>query len=709
MLQVASIWRGRLLGILLGLAAVAGAQPFSPLNCVATAVPALVRLEGLSERVGDIVMNCTGGTPNGLVRGDLRVISFAGNITNKLNSNTGTLDAILTVNTGSGEASTGASAVLRGGNQFDFASMNFNLSPTGTAVLRMTNVRVTPPQSPEQPFQLALATNGPSAIRVDNSPLIVGIATRGLLASFSSTFICTLSVLPAEINFTELLRLGTRFASMRLTEGFGDAFLKKAPLADNGTRIVARFAGFPAGSRLFVPDVLVGSTGVIPTAAGDLGLSPHGGQYVPGSGQLLLSRVQGHDSRGAGGAVVYTPPSSGGAIDFTSMGELELVNGDAVAVFEVMDSNVSNRETVQLPVFLGLGTRPVGGSVQAGVSVSLGPISTDATASGSAPVPRYQALVPPPDCQALGDCNSGLFPRMSVESDPLTTYNVLIGQFPQSRFVRVINTGGGVLNWGATIQYRNGSGWLSLDPAAGSGNATIRIDATAAGLQPGIYEATVTIEAGIAGRVALPVRMEARNLAPPPALPPVVSRLTHAATFEVVALRPGTLASIFGSRLRGAAVAVTFNGIPARILFSGDTQINLEVPPGLPQSGTVSMLVIVDGLVSPPYTVTMASSSPGIFPGAVLNQDYSPNTAQTPAKVGSVVQVFLTGLPPGAVRVKLHDRFYDNPLYAGPAPGFIGLQQVNVTVEIDFPTMTTEIVICALNVCSDPRPISIMN
>ena len=108
---------------LLSLAALSlSAQNFSPLNCVATAVPALVRLEGIAERIGDVVLNCTGGTPNGLVRGDIRVISFGGNITNKLNTTTNTLDAVLTVNTGSGEFATGATPQVRANNQFDFAS-----------------------------------------------------------------------------------------------------------------------------------------------------------------------------------------------------------------------------------------------------------------------------------------------------------------------------------------------------------------------------------------------------------------------------------------------------------------------------------------------------------------------------------------------------------------------------------------------------------
>ena len=58
--------------LLLSLLSALNAQTFSPLNCVATAVPALVRLEGLAERIGDINLNCSGGAPIGLIRGDIR-------------------------------------------------------------------------------------------------------------------------------------------------------------------------------------------------------------------------------------------------------------------------------------------------------------------------------------------------------------------------------------------------------------------------------------------------------------------------------------------------------------------------------------------------------------------------------------------------------------------------------------------------------------
>lgn len=681
-----------------------GAQPFSALNCVATAVPALVRLEGVTEQVGDIVLNCTGGTPNGLVRGDLRVISFAGNITNKLNPNTNTIDAVLTVNTGSGEMSAGATAALRAPNQFDFSAMNFNLGPTGAAIFRLTNIRVVPPQTPELPFQLALATNGPSAIRIDNSPLTVGIATRGLLATYSSAFFCTVSPAGNEQTFDSFLRAFTRFASIRFTEGFSESFRKREPLSDHGTRLMMRYSGFPAGSRLFVPDVLVGSTGTAPTAAGDLGLAPSGGRYQPGTpqGQLLLARVRNVDANGAGGTLAYQP-TGGPPVDFNALGEVLLSNGSGVAVFEVVDSDRTARESVQLPTFLVLDQRPPGGSVSASVAASFGPVTTDGTAS-TGPVPRFQALNPPPDCTALGDCNASFFPRLSVDSEALT-YNIIQGSSPQTRFIRVNNTGGGLLNWVASLQYRSGTGWLTIDPVSGFGNATIRMDASAGTLVPGAYDAVLTIDAGpVAGRVSGNVSMIVRPFAPTPAPIPEISSIVHGATFESVPLAPGTIATIFGQRLRNGTVTV--NGVNARVFFTNDTQINFEIPASLPVSGTVNVVARAEDRPSLAKVIALSAASPGIFPGAVLNQDFSANSAANPALSGSVVQIFLTGLPSGNTRVRIHDYTVD-PLFAGAAPGFIGLQQVNAAVPEALQSITSDISVCAGSVCSPNRPITV--
>jgi len=53
-----------LLVLVLGIVAPASAQSTQPFGCVANAsVPPLMRYESLTELVGDLVLNCSGGTP----------------------------------------------------------------------------------------------------------------------------------------------------------------------------------------------------------------------------------------------------------------------------------------------------------------------------------------------------------------------------------------------------------------------------------------------------------------------------------------------------------------------------------------------------------------------------------------------------------------------------------------------------------------------
>jgi uncharacterized protein (TIGR03437 family) len=694
--------------LLIVTALAASAQPASGVNCLATAVPTIVRTEGLSERVGDMLLNCSGGAPAATIRGELTLISFSGPITNKTLPN-GALDIILTASSGSGEAILNTQAFATASNQVTFPSVQFNLSSTGTAVLRITNLRIAPPNNPEQPIRVALATVTAGQIRTDNAPFTVGITQRGLLASYSTTFVCTQSRLPETVSFPEFIRRGVRYASVRVTEGFSDSFQRKGPQTDVGTRILVRYAGFPVGARLFTPAVAVGSSGAIPTSAGDLGLPISGGRYFSaGNGQLLLSRVTNTDNSGAGGVPLFTPSGGVGTIDFDQLAEVTLTNGSGVAAFEVMDSVANLRESVQIPTFLILEQRPEGGSIRANVSLSLGPVSTVASPSATAPVPRFQEIAPPTDCNALGDCNSNLFPRLTVES-PELTYDVIIGSTGQTRFIRVLNDGGGVLSWTASVIYRSGTGWLRFDPENGLNNATVRLDAVAGnGFPPGTYEATLVIDGGpLAGTRSANVRMVARNLTLPPATPnPEINAISHGA-FQPGPLVPGSLGSLFGRNLTGTATRLTMDGLEGRILFADSRQINFQVPAELVGRPSAQAIVTVDGRQSVPVAVPLATTNPGIFPGAILNQDNSANTAANPADSGSVVQLFVTGLEGPSVTVRLHDRPPQTPLYAGPAPGLIGVQQVNAAVPADLQTLTTSIVICAGSACSGPQSISV--
>ena len=115
----------------------------------------------------------------------------------------------------------------------------------------------------------------------------------------------------------------------------------------------------------------------------------------------------------------------------------------------------------------------------------------------------------------------------------------------------------------------------------------------------------------------------------------------------------------------------------------------------------------MDTYSSVPTQVRLAASAPAVFSGAILNQDYSQNLPSNPAQAGSVIQIFLTGLPATGVTGKIHDRDNLTPYYAGPAPGFIGVQQVNLTIPADLPSLTAEVKVCAQSVCAAPSLITI--
>ena len=56
--------------------------------------------------------------------------------------------------------------------------------------------------------------------------------------------------------------------------------------------------------------------------------------------------------------------------------------------------------------------------------------------------------------------------------------------------------------------------------------------------------------------------------------------------------------------------------------------------------------------------------------------------------------------------MKIHD-YTVTPLYAGTAPGFIGLQQVNAEVPQTLQSITTELSVCWGQVCSPARAITV--
>ncbi len=716
-------------------------------QCVLTSSPAPVRAEGLTERVGNIILNCSGYNSGATVSGNLQV-SLPVAIANRLGSNNQTTDVIVSANLGSGYVPLPVTGQIN--NQSILLSgISFTVPASGSFSLLISNLRAAA-------YLLGATGSAPQPINAQVSfpvPLsqttaLVAMAQPGLLATLydQGEITCSGSPLPATLTVSNLFAAGTNFASARLTDGFPGAFQPKGVGDDTGTRFLIQYSGFPAGAQLYVPALVAGSDAAVPTSGGDMGLPQAAGQYVPGSGTLLLEVVPYADSTGLGGAPVAAPSGSG-PLTLDAVTTVSLTNGSGYVVYEVVDSSGDRLESAQVPTFIALSN--VTAAATAYESVSFAPISTVAAASQSAPIPRFEQVTPAGDCTLLGDCNAGYFPHLSVDwTGPVQLTGVAGGPMSGPAYIPVHNTGSGAMQWTATAQYATGSGWLLLEVDTG----TLRIFAVPKALAAGTYQASVIVDAGpLAGSVTLPVTLtvspapagsgtgtaggsgsgsssgsgsgsgsgtssgsgSGSGSSTPPATPVVtVSSILNAATLQSTPLVPGSLGTVMGSNLSGKIVAVTFDGLSADILYSSATQINLQVPAALAGKNSSTLVVTADGNSSAPQTVVLAATWPAIFSGGVLNQDYSVNAAGSGAPPGTVVSIWATGIPSGAtVSVNLGSRTNLVPLYAGPAPDVTGVQQVNIAIPADMPAGSAALSLCAsinsANVCSPAYSVTV--
>ena len=181
--------------------------------------------------------------------------------------------------------------------------------------------------------------------------------------------------------------------------------------------------------------------------------------------------------------------------------------------------------------------------------------------------------------------------------------------------------------------------------------------------------------------------------------------LVNAATFQQRALAPGSLVSLFGLNLNGASVQ--FDSLSAPIIFNSSSQLNLQVPWELQGKSSSPVAVTANSVTSAPQAIPLGLSDPGIFSlgapqggqGAIVNLAGIVVDANSPAHAGDYLEIYANGLgavshtpQTGAVAlVSPLSSLIGNPtvtiggvaapvVFAGLAPGFIGLYQVNVQV-----------------------------
>jgi trimeric autotransporter adhesin len=205
-------------------------------------------------------------------------------------------------------------------------------------------------------------------------------------------------------------------------------------------------------------------------------------------------------------------------------------------------------------------------------------------------------------------------------------------------------------------------------------------------------------------------------------LTPVTPSITgggvvNAASFNT-AISPGALATVFGANFTGSnlsavasslplatslgGVSVLINGVAAPVLYESTEQINFQIP-WETKAGSATLEVSTNGFASSKVNITIAATAPGLFfsgsHAIVQNSDFSLNSSGNPAKAGDTIMAYLTGA--GAVSNQPADGAAagSNPTsdvsstvtatiggqpatvsFAGLAPNFVGLWQVNLVV-----------------------------
>ena len=201
-----------------------------------------------------------------------------------------------------------------------------------------------------------------------------------------------------------------------------------------------------------------------------------------------------------------------------------------------------------------------------------------------------------------------------------------------------------------------------------------------------------------------------------------------------VPLAPGSIVSLFGLNVGTDAatapglplpaslegVSVTVGGLPAPLfsIAAGGGQINLQLPTALDGQAQADVVVNNNGVLSQPETISLGVSPAlftlsqnGVGPAAAQRDaDASIVSGSNPAAPGEVVRLYATGLgavqPPvadgeapsglsatvGAVTVTIGG-IPAEVLFAGLAPNFAGLFQVNARVPAGLPAGNAVVVI----------------
>ncbi len=202
-----------------------------------------------------------------------------------------------------------------------------------------------------------------------------------------------------------------------------------------------------------------------------------------------------------------------------------------------------------------------------------------------------------------------------------------------------------------------------------------------------------------------------RTLTPSAVIAPIIASaaVVHAATMLPGPIAPNEIITIFGAGFNPNQTQLLFDGKPATIFYADTTQINALAPPNLSPNATTAVTVQAKGVTVAGFSSKVVSAMPGIFTvtggtgqAAASNEDGTVNSAANPAPRGSIVVLYATGQGQNTGDTSLKIGGYTAELiYAGPAPGFQGLMQINARVPAGFaPTGILPVVLSVGNATS---------
>lgn len=268
--------------------------------------------------------------------------------------------------------------------------------------------------------------------------------------------------------------------------------------------------------------------------------------------------------------------------------------------------------------------------------------------------------------------------------------------------------------------------WLQLSQYSGTGSALTNLTASSAGLQPGVYRATILIQSpqAIPEWTAIPVMFV--NGAPGP----VISAAGNAFS-GVPGAAPGMLMSVYGTQLAATTVSAsglplttslggvsaTVNGWPAPLLYVSPTQINLQVPYeagagvatlGINNNGQIGGFLFPVTPALPALANTAVSAKAGTYATVYLNGagDLNQSLADgVSVPAGTAVSSLPAASLPISVTVGGMPALIQ---FAGVTPGVVGLLQLNFLVPPTVAPGAQPVVITVGGVQSPPLTMTVM-